>query len=827
MGMREGEPVEALDVRVVPLEGDKGSRELQLGEVDLEERALSLSSFGRAINVDGPDRFDPALIQVRVDTGELDSIDPRGARLFRFDGKSFEPVWDSGVVATEGIAWGRLRRPGVYVPIGLPRDRVLQGILGGLARERRLADEDDDGQRRLLEEAFMPLLEQEDVFFEMRQAVMLAEVQTRLGGPPRGMRLGNDGRPLPPPLPKGLDNGGLRERLAGIIERGGGILPEEALFFPPEEWGEPMPPWDLPWGPNPGDLPPDLPPDFPGGFPGRGPRGWEPGDDICPPWLKFPPWPPEYDWWTPIIPRLPWWWWWRWHPLCVLLSRDWWMHQHDHSHSGVASGCSGIRRTTVGGLTLQRTITLDGPIISQPAVVYGKVYVGTAASSTIVSGGTMYRIDLASGAIEATFQISGVGAGQGQTGICCTPAVTGGRVYFSGLNGKIYCLDAGTFAQLWVTDLRRRDLAHNQPVDHGGAASEGWSSPVVANGRVYVGFGEGEQNAYGFVYCLDASNGNVLWLFCTNQFDTAADNAPNVIPPATWTGAGSPPAPFTLAAAAPTRGASPWGSAAYDATLDRVYIGTGNARDPGDTPLPDARYASGIISLDATSGAFRGFFQPAPSDSYRSSDLDVDVPAPPILFTRDGVRYVALGSKNGSFFILDADTMAVVARRQLLPYDVNGNPFPNVDPETFPRENEYGSFCSAAVHRATGRLFVGVGGYSGAIDSTTTPFIRALDWATLADRWPTSGTNPPKYSAASPPLYTTPGESGIASPAIVNDVVFMSTTKTGLYALDIDTGALKWSAAGLPSGQFAWGPAIYGNYVLNGVADGNLYVYHL
>ena len=61
----------------------------------------------------------------------------------------------------------------------------------------------------------------------------------------------------------------------------------------------------------------------------------------------------------------------------------------------------------------------------------------------------------------------------------------------------------------------------------------------------------------------------------------------------------------------------------------------------------------------------------------------------------------------------------------------------NVDPHTGAGENMYGVFGTAAIHYGLGRLFVGIGGYGGAIDTPTTPFVRALDWATLADAWPT------------------------------------------------------------------------------------------
>ena len=120
--------------------------------------------------------------------------------------------------------------------------------------------------------------------------------------------------------------------------------------------------------------------------------------------------------------------------------------------------------------------------------------------------------------------------------------------------------------------------------------------------------------------------------------------------------------------------------------MNRIYVGTGNALLGSDgeyTPLPDPRYASGVLSLDANTGQFKGFFQPSPGDSYRTTDVDVDVAAGPMLFTRgeDEVRVLAIGSKNGSFFLLNPDTMEVLARRQALPYDSSGRPFLEVDKE--------------------------------------------------------------------------------------------------------------------------------------------------
>ena len=74
-------------------------------------------------------------------------------------------------------------------------------------------------------------------------------------------------------------------------------------------------------------------------------------------------------------------------------------------------------------------------------------------------------------------------------------------------------------------------------------------------------------------------------------------------------------------------------------------------------------------------------------------------------------------------------------------------------------------------------------------------------------------------------------ETGLSSPAVVNDVVFVSTSKPALYALDATRGQCLWSAPDIPGSDvnepmFALGPAIYGNYVVMG-AWNNVYIYRL
>jgi outer membrane protein assembly factor BamB len=213
------------------------------------------------------------------------------------------------------------------------------------------------------------------------------------------------------------------------------------------------------------------------------------------------------------------------------------------------------------------------------------------------------------------------------------------------------------------------------------------------------------------------------------------------------------------------------------------------------------------------------------------------MPSSPTVFSRSGQRVVAIGSKNGAFFLLDPANLNLLACRQLLPYvnDDPAQPIPGVDPDSAggPGENHSGTYSCAAVHWGLGILYVGLGGWGGSIDANTTPFVRALNWGNLQDAWPNAvgGDGVRRYTAATPPVYSTAGEVAIGSAAVVNDLVFVPTTKPGLYALDAGTGLCMWSAPGLPPGPLGdgsviMGPAIFGEYVVVG-CRGNIYVYHL
>jgi outer membrane protein assembly factor BamB len=810
---------------------DLASAESPLAEVTLGDLGIAAEISGAKTEAAFEEAIPPSTLGLPFSDEEMAGIDAATVRMFRVDEDSgrLKPVWHSGVNDEMGFAWSRVHRPGRYMPIGLPRDRLLQQILREMARARRLAGDDLAHEAwQAAHRAWAVLTEPPiDVVEELREFLARVEVQTGRGLPqlkPHEIRFRQGYHIAPFPLPKDRSLEEFRIYLNQIAEANKGFairFPEEELFYPPD----PLP--DVPW---------------------HRPGVQRPGDDID--WREAEQlriW--EYVDLSQVLP--------------FLFPMDWWMYQHDLRHTGAASGLSGIRSTTVNRMELNAIAPVDGPVITKPVIVDGKVYVGSG-KEILGKGGTLFKIDLATGYVEGQFQTSGNAQFKGVRGIGGSPAVVGGRVYFTGVHGKVYCLDAATMNNqripppaLWITDLKSPSRFQNQPIRQ--SAGDSWSSPLVVNGKVYVGCGQGEhKDTYGFIFCLDAETGRVLWLFCTSKFcnrtRSGLENRPNVIPASVAVSAPLPQwakdAGFTLHndsnAANRETGCSVWSSCAYDRVLNRIYVGTGNSQyrnaknhEVKGTTLPDEWYGSGLISLDADTGEFCAFFQPGQDDSYRPTEGDLDVSGSPTIFFRNGQRVLAFGSKNGSFFLLDPDTLKVLdnemRRRQLLPRkDGNGlpgsrgNAIPTVAYSKEPEyENEWGVYATPAVHAGTGKLFVGLGGRGTITDQDKTPFVRALDWITLEDAWPTI-VGPDKvsrYTAASPPLYTS-SEVGLSSPAVVHDVLFVSTNRAALYAMDVHDGHCLWEAPGLPAKKRALGPAVYGDYVVIGAGE-HVYIYVL
>lgn len=133
----------------------------------------------------------------------------------------------------------------------------------------------------------------------------------------------------------------------------------------------------------------------------------------------------------------------------------------------------------------------SGAIISTPVVTEDCLYVAAIRDNALNPSGVVYCLDRQRGKVRWTFDDDGA-----MKHTYSSPCLAEGRLYLGeGMHGndvcKMYCLDAVTGHKLWeyVT---------------GGHIE---SSPCVAGGAVY--FGSGDDG----VYCLDAVSGTQRWQF--------------------------------------------------------------------------------------------------------------------------------------------------------------------------------------------------------------------------------------------------------------------------------------------------------------------------
>lgn len=129
-----------------------------------------------------------------------------------------------------------------------------------------------------------------------------------------------------------------------------------------------------------------------------------------------------------------------------------------------------------------------GDVSPSPAVVGGRVFVGGSFASVFFRGGNIYCLDEATGKILWRFQTA--------QQIFSSPAVADGRVYcgeglHSDGNSCLYCIDATSGTLVWKFQTK----SHVE------------SSPAVVDGKVF--FGAGEDG----VFCLTADKGEVVWHF--------------------------------------------------------------------------------------------------------------------------------------------------------------------------------------------------------------------------------------------------------------------------------------------------------------------------
>jgi len=291
-----------------------------------------------------------------------------------------------------------------------------------------------------------------------------------------------------------------------------------------------------------------------------------------------------------------------------------------------------------------------------------------------------------------------------------SPAVAEGRVYVGSLDDKVYCFNASTGAFIW--SYTTGDNVR--------------SSPAVADGKVYVG---SEDNN---VYCLNATTGGLIWSYVTND---NIGSSPAVADDKVYIGSWNSMV-YCLNA---TTGAHIWNYATGGSVFSspavadgKVYVGSVDHN---------------VYCLNAATGAFIW--------SYTTGNIVNSSPA-----VADGKVYV--GSWDNNVYCLNAASGALIWSYTATKY----------------------VFSSPAV--AGGKIYVASGDNNVyCLNATTGAFI--WNYATL--------------------------DEVLSSPAVADGKVYIGSLDNKVYCLNAANGSLIWSYT-------------TGNYVYSSptVADGVVYV---
>jgi eukaryotic-like serine/threonine-protein kinase len=161
------------------------------------------------------------------------------------------------------------------------------------------------------------------------------------------------------------------------------------------------------------------------------------------------------------------------------INNDWNNFRKDAAQTSSSAGPTNI--------SLKWKYQTGGQVYSSPAIVNGMVYFGS-------NDKYIYALNAQTGAKIWSFKTNYPQRS--------SPAVYDGKLYTGADDGNIYCLNALTGTQLWMVPAGGITY-----FGHGMDLEAMRSSPMVYNGRVYVG--SLDKN----LYCLDANSGAVIYKF--------------------------------------------------------------------------------------------------------------------------------------------------------------------------------------------------------------------------------------------------------------------------------------------------------------------------
>jgi glucose dehydrogenase len=478
-------------------------------------------------------------------------------------------------------------------------------------------------------------------------------------------------------------------------------------------------------------------------------------------------------------------------------------------------------------------------VVHTLVVVQGCVYFGTEtfpAFYKLTPDGQVkwvYRDpDLGKRTLRTAFKLS---FALPSAGFLNAALVTRDTVYVGDAGGYLYALDEQTGKERWKIDTRSKPFPGAHP------SHCVFSSPILADGNIVIGGGAYEHGVAadpgnrgctgrGFVVALEPRSGKVIWKYDVGpeakEFDTPVtiDHA--------WGKQVYHRGPST---------SSVWCTPSFDAQTRTIYFGTdchNSPRQPTkDDPRLSTRHSCAVIAVDSRSGAEKWVTQITPNDVWNYSMPAYDEKTgqykdqaigdtPKILWIFWQGRWrrvVAVGSKNGGFYVLDAQTGEILAHTPVYTGPPRRPP-ENLHPRTLALPSSIGGLQTGCATDGkaiftNGIDIPGLGAVPGGFLPPTGGRVVSISMDTTQEYW---RHERPRVKAVGgtkeKPAFSDVGDPVGSGIALANGVAYFTTTVSNhLVALDTATGK---SLKEIPLGPVWSGPVVSRGRIY--VGTGNL-----
>ena len=318
-------------------------------------------------------------------------------------------------------------------------------------------------------------------------------------------------------------------------------------------------------------------------------------------------------------------------------------------------------------------------------------------------------------------------------------------------------------------------------------------APIIVKNHVLVGVSGDDLDIPGYFESRDPETGELQWHWSAvpKKGEPGFETWPNED-------------------AAAHGGGMTWGTTTYDPELNQIYLGTGNPQPviAGKGREGDNLYTASIVALNPDTGKMVWYFQPSPHDTHDWDNVEV-----PVLF--DGKvegqnkKLLSMACRNGWFFVLDRATGKALVSKEYVKtnwakgIDKRGQPIPDPKKEpqfdgalVSPNQGGAANWPPPTYSPDTGLFYINAnrafsvwylydidekpegwggtdrGGYTEAL-------LQAIDVKTGAIRWSH------KWEGSG-------GRSGLMSSA--GNLVFAGDTSNNFVAMDAKTGEPLWHA---------------------------------